>query len=241
MLVRGQNSFYLSKLGEVQSPLERGNYTSDVLKQYDAVLADLTTNDPVGRMTLLNGVPGSGKSYLVRGLITATNGLFVYVPSALSGYLTSPDIIPVLLREKDKDAPIVLLTEDDRSIAERKLDTAASLIDCLRKTGGGMLGDMADVRFVAITNCIQEDIDGAVYRDGLVNEYIQLDYLTEDHALDIFYRLVPNYPLFPLLHFGPKTVLANVYTEARKYAWTATPNAKRYARQSFPGVPDAYY
>jgi hypothetical protein len=241
LLVHEQESFRLSQLGEAQSPLERGNYTPDVLKQYDAVLADLTTNDPVGRMTLLNGIPGSGKSYLIRGLVTATNGLFIYVPAALSGYLTGPDIIPVLLREKDKDVPIVLLMEDaDVALASRKLDTVARLSDLLNMTDG-MLGDMADLRIIATTNCSKKDIDEAVYRDGRLNEYIQLGHLTEDHALDIFNRLVPTekrqkyYPLFPVPHFGPKTVLANVYREARKYGWRPAPNPNRSKRRNSPG------
>src|SRR6267378_722893 len=63
-----ESSYYLTELGEVHDPLERSNYTEEVLSQYDRVIEDLLTDSPSGRLTILDGEAGVGKSFLIRGI-----------------------------------------------------------------------------------------------------------------------------------------------------------------------------
>ncbi len=225
-----ESSYYLTELGEVHDPLERGNYTTEVLTQYDRVIEDLLTETPSGRLTILDGEAGTGKSYLIRGIISAIRGLFIYIPASVAGKITGPDIVPVLLREKDKDVPIVLLMEDaDSSLATRQLDNVSRLSDLLNMSDG-ILGDMSDLRIIATTNARKADIDKAVLRPGRLNEHIQLEPLKFAHAHAIFERLL-GYKHFEHSYSNlDKDTLADVYREARKYGWKPPTVPKRKKR-----------
>ena len=240
MLAYEQN-FYLSQLGEVNAPLERGNYIDEVLSQYDRVVEDLLSSIPSGRLTLLDGDPGTGKSFLLRGLISAAKGLFIYIPAAITGRLTGPDIIPILMREKDKEVPIILIMEDaDSSLATRQLDNVSRLSDLLNMSDG-ILGDMADIRIIATTNSRKDDLDSAVLRDGRRNEYIQLKPLTIAHGQDILNRLLGRLESGAILSLKKeKVTLAEVYNKARKLGWKPI-QSPRNKRRNYPAPRDYDY
>src|SRR5438874_1723516 len=99
------------QLGRIAAPLERGNYAEAILENYDHVVEDLRSDKPCGRLTLLTGEPGTGKSYLIRGLIAEAPALFVFVPSGLAGELATPELLPLLIRHRHDGRPIVLILE----------------------------------------------------------------------------------------------------------------------------------
>ena len=234
-----EQSFYLTELGEIDHPLQRENYTQETLEKYDRVIEDLLSDSPTGRLTLLDGEPGTGKSYIVRGVISAVSALFIYVPASVAGKMTGPDIVPVIMREKDKDVPIVMIMEDaDSSLTTRQMDNVSRLSDLLNMSDG-ILGDMSDLRIVATTNSKKSEIDRAVMRHGRMNEHIELGLLDQRHAFAIFCRLVESNTFGDINMFPGKTTLADVYKEARKYGWKAAPIAKR-KRRNFNIPPPSY-
>ena len=233
-----ETSFYLTELGEVDLPLVRENYTPKVLEQYDHIIEDFTTDSPSGRLTILDGEPGTGKSYMIRGIVSAVNALFIYVPASVAGRITGPDIIPVLMREKDKNVPIVLLMEDaDSSLATRQLDNVSKLSDLLNMSDG-ILGDMSDLRIIATTNAKKAQIDRAVMRPGRLNEHIELSVLEYPHTLNIFHRLVGQDDMGTETFLSKKMTLADVYKEARMSGWKPAPIPKRKRRFSVPPPSD---
>ena len=227
-----EKGYRLIELGEVDQPLERGNYAGNILEQYDHVVADLGTATPFGRLTLLDGVPGTGKSFMIRGLISAVKGLFIYVPASIAGRLTGPDIIPVLMSKKDKDVPIILIIEDaDSSLTTRQLDNVSRLSDLLNMSDG-LFGDMADIRIIATTNSPKSDIDKAVLRPGRLNEHMQFEALSTDHATQVFERLIglANTKKGISKNFPDKLVLAEIYKEAWKHGWKPSPRVRKISK-----------
>jgi hypothetical protein len=235
MLVSDGGSMYLTELGGVDCPLERGNYSDKIVNQYDNILNDLKSNTPSGRLTVLDGLPGTGKSFFIRGLITEADALFVYIPAAIGGALTGPDIIPVFLRERQKEVPVVLIMEDaDATISTRQIDNVSRLSDLLNMSDG-LLGDMADIRVIATTNAKKNDIDEAVLRAGRVNEHVTFKSLETQHAIEIFTRLTGindqnHNGLREVRNVVTKTTLADIYNMARKHGWKPEPNKTRKLR-----------
>ncbi len=240
MLALEQN-YYLTPLGEIDHPLERENYTNKVLVEYDRALEDLKSDTPSGRLIILDGEAGTGKSFLVRGIISAMTGLFIYIPSSVAGQITGPDMIPLIMREKEKNIPIILLMEDaDSSLATRQMDNVGKLSDLLNMSDG-ILGETADIRIIATTNSKQSEIDKAVIRPGRLSEYIHLDFLTEEHALDIFMRLTEtNSMSIPAALVSKKITLADVYKIARSYGWKPPLSSKGKKNKKRISLPDYY-
>lgn len=227
-LLAHEQSYHLTELGDIDHKLERNNYTPEVLAQFDRVIEDLQSEVPAGRLTILDGEPGTGKSFLIRGLVSSAKGLYIYVPSAVAGHVTAPEIIPVLMREKSREVPIVLIMEDaDSSLATRQMDNVSRLSDLLNMSDG-LLGEMSDIRILATTNSKKSDLDSAVLRPGRLNEHITLKLLTPEHARNVFHRLTGKNETPDFSSKG--TTLADVYRLARSHGWKPEPRVKRKKR-----------
>ena len=204
------DGFRLMELGRIAAPLERGNYSEEVLGQYDHVVEDLRSDKPCGRLVLLTGEPGTGKSYLIRGLVAETTALFVFVPSGLAAELATPELLPLLIRHRHDGRPILLILEDaDASLLPRSTDNIDKLSDILN-FGDGLLGELADLRVIATTNAKRPEIDKALLRPGRLCKEIHVERLTPDHAMKVYERLTGE----ALSSLGNGT-LADVYRLAR--------------------------
>jgi hypothetical protein len=89
----------LLSIGEVSTPLIRENYAEDVLDLYDHVVEDFRSVDPCGRLVLLRGPTGSGKTYLWQALLSELPmALFVKVQAHLVSHLADPNFLPMLVK-----------------------------------------------------------------------------------------------------------------------------------------------
>ncbi len=221
-LAKSMGGYSIRRLGAAGAPLERGNYNKQVLSAYDHVVADLASPSPCGRLTILSGSPGTGKTWLVRSLLSGVKtAAFVVVPPQLVPELGSPDILPALTSAKSEfNGPICLILEDaDRVLVNRdKGDMSA--ISSMLNLGDGILGAVLDIRILATTNAEKLDMDPATRRAGRLCRYIQVDPLEPVLASGVFERLVRK----PVSFQAPVS-LAEVYSRAREAGWVAPPMA----------------
>jgi MoxR-like ATPase len=83
------------------------------VKEYRHVVEDLNSNDPCGRIIILDGPPGTGKTHMVRALLNEVkDATFVLVPSQHDERARQPDFIKALLEEQRQGHPMVLVVED---------------------------------------------------------------------------------------------------------------------------------
>lgn len=103
--------------GKETTKLVRGNYAKDVIRKYDRVCSELIRKDVDGRLVILRGRPGTGKSFFVRGIMEhVKNCMFVIVPSDYLSALASPTFLPSLLSLKEE-------VDFDNEFAETDLAT----------------------------------------------------------------------------------------------------------------------
>lgn len=163
-------------------------------------------------------------SFFIRGLVTEAEALYVYIPATLTASITGPDVLPVFLRARQRNLPIVLIMEDaDATIATRQIDNVGQLSDLLNMSDG-ILGEMADIRILATTNQKKSDIDAATLRVGRINEHIGFSYLNDTHACEIFSRLTnikdPDHDAIRIINdVTEKNTLASIYNLARRHGW----------------------
>ncbi len=220
-LAKGMGGYRISHIGLAGTPIERSNYSQNVLAAYDHVVEDLNSEAPCGRLVILAGEPGTGKTYLVRSLLgEVPKAAFVVIPPHLVEELGSPEILPSLTAAKNEmDGPIVMIIEDaDQCLVPRRAGTKdgnMNAISSLLNLGDGILGSVLDLRIIATTNAKEIEMDPAIKRPGRLCKYAHVGPLSPAEASQTLYRLT-----------GKKTAqeespmtLAEVYLKARTLGW----------------------
>lgn len=217
-LAKTMHGYTISHLGMAGSPIERGNYSKKVLAAYDHIVEDLNTENPCGRLIVLAGEPGSGKTYLIRSLLgSAPKAAFVLVPPHLVEELSGPDILPSLTAAKsDMNGPIVLVLEDaDNCLVPRDNKIGnMNAISQLLNLGDGILGSVLDIRIIASTNAAKVKMDPATRRPGRLCKYAAVDALEPMEASRALHRLTGQ-----ARRYKNAATIATVYQHARVLGW----------------------
>lgn len=234
VLVDTGDGLHIRELGPCGELLARGNYTQAQVEAFDQITANILSSDPDGRLVLLSGPPGSGKSHYVYGLMQALpTAVFVAVPPSMVKSLGDPSLLTAVLgcrRQLGRKAPLVFFVEDgDRTIAKRGDDNIDDLA-ALLQLGDGANGRTLNLHVIVTTNSGLEDVDRAVVRDARLAAKVMFDELTPDHAIEIWQRLLPGtdppllreatdrHTMRPAARAGSLT-LAMLYKRARAAGW----------------------
>ncbi len=219
-VVRTQNGLGLHQVGAVHAPFHRTNYSEDVIQDYQHVVSCLSSADPCGRLVLLEGPPGTGKSYIIRALAGEIEATFVLVGSSLVGEISGPEVLPVLLQAKgqagtEERRPVVLILEDaDAALVQRDRGDLCRISDVLN-LGDGLLGELVDVRVIATSNADHMDLDPAIARAGRMCRHVRVQALGRESATALHRSMVKTTSTL----FNSETTLADVYRAARCDGW----------------------
>lgn len=167
------------------------NYMPEVVEQLPRLYAVVNNEEPFGRLAVLEGRPGGGKTSLIRGMMNEFGRpKFVIVPPYLVTHLSSPSMIDSLIREQSNDPrPLVLVLEDaDECLTKRAGDNMAN-ISAVLNLSEGILSDTLDIRLVATTNAKRTDLDDALIRPGRLGCYIRVPALSSEQAAKVLSRL----------------------------------------------------
>ena len=216
----GSIGYYITDVGIINCKFISDNYSDDVIKAYEMVKRELQSSSPTGRLTLLHGDPGTGKSFFIKSLISEIPSCwFVFVPSFLITNLSSPELLPTLLNEKgNRGGSLVLILEDADSALVKRESGNLSQISNLLSIGDGLLGELADIRIIASTNAKSVQLDEAIVRPGRLSQKIHFPHLNKEQAKKIYKNLTEKE------YDGKAGTLAEIYREAREDGWIAEKN-----------------
>lgn len=215
----------LEVIGVAAEPLERGNYNPDVIEDFDHVVSDIKSSDPSGRLAILDGPPGTGKTYAIRALMhECPDALFVFVPTTLIQDLANPSMIGGLLniRKGSGETPLVLVVEDaDASLRKREGDND-NHVSALLQLGDGVIGSLLNIRVICTSNLRDEAMDEAILRPRRLSRKITIGYLNQPVAEDVYKRLTGQ-----SIRIREDLTLSQVYSMAKDAGWKPPVQPKR--------------
>ena len=196
--------------------LSRQNYTPEAVKAWDRVASDLQSEDPNGRIAIFHGPPGTGKTHLIRGFMSAgINGTFVIIPPKEIGNIGDPEMIDLLIEiQDDYEGRIILVIEDaDEILSTRKATSMSALANALN-LGDGLMGDAVNAFIIATTNSPLGEIDPAILRPGRLSVISEVPNLPTAQAQEVFKSIGGGGDL-PSSNAVESYSLAEIYAAAR--------------------------
>lgn len=240
-IVKSSLGLDIKNMGNGSSPLVKDNYNPEVISDLDAVIESFKSVTPTGRICILNGEPGTGKTHLVRSMLSAIDNVYLIVPSNLIAALDSPEFLPLLLKVKENhEKPIILIIEDgDACLVPRKSDNISSITSLLNLSDG-ILGSIIDIKMVITTNAHIKDMDQAIMRPGRLCKNIDVSALPYERA-NSRYRQLMEKPEASLEYRKYYTLaeVYNVFNAKDKDAITASVSGSSSSHRRMIGFQSA--
>lgn len=208
----------LEAIGFAHTPLERGNYDEEVLKAYDHIVKDLKSKKPTGRLSIIDGPAGTGKTHLIRAIMGDVNEcIFVFMPPESVLELSGPSLIPLLNEtrgytedgEKSTRSIAIVLEDADDILVPRGRDNMSAISALLNYTDG-IFGALFDLRVIATTNAKKVEIEKALLRSGRLSRAITVGELSPEKATEVYRRITGDQKF----SFDKPQILADVYARA---------------------------
>lgn len=190
----------LHSMGSINASLEIGNYNQEANDAFTYISSEYNKKEPYGRLSIINGPPGTGKTYFVRGLLSQIkNSLIILLPTKLVSEVDSPSLIRLLAEEREfgvlesnekaKNMPILFVIEDADLCLVPRDDGNSSTISSLLNYTDGIFGSMLDLRIIATTNADKIEFDQALTRPGRLCKHLRIGHLSPDQASEVYSRV----------------------------------------------------
>jgi len=187
-LMNGRYGMYISSvMGKCKSqPLIKENYNDDVIKQYNDIIETWKEPDNrSGRLVVITGKPGSGKTYMIRSFQNELkNCKMISIPSNCAQLLSDPSLLQVLddYIEPKNDKSIVFVIEDADSLLQKRDGYNNDLVSSILNLTDGIFASAFDIKMILTTNTKIVDFDDALIRNGRLFKHIEINELCEDKA-----------------------------------------------------------
>ena len=204
------NSLAIRNMGDGSSPLINDNYLPQVVEDVDFVIRSFSKSPPGGRICILNGEPGTGKTHLIRSILMQLDCVFLIIPSNMIESLDKPEFMPLLMDIKEEhEKPIIMIIEDgDTCLVPRKNDNISTIASLLNLSDG-ILGTIMDIKMIISTNAAITEMDQAILRPGRLSKNINVGALPYEQANRVYRRLMKDDKVS--LDFRKFYTLAEIY------------------------------
>lgn len=178
LVVKATYGFTTTPINVVVKDKE-GNYNDDL--PYEKITQLIRGDESA--LILLHGIPGTGKSSILRSLIDDNKDrTFLYLDSSIFRYIEDSSFIEFLINNKNA----IFILEDCELLLESREEKPNGLISTLLNLSDGILGDGFNIKFICTFNAEDTKIDEALLRKGRLKCKYEFKKLTKDKVKAIF-------------------------------------------------------
>lgn len=136
-------------------------YNDDFLPEYKKLLDFLEQKE--SGLALLRGEVGTGKTNLLRYLITSRPADYIFITPSISSYLGNPEFVGFLQSNKNS---IFILEDCEQILRDRSENSFGTSIANILNMTDGILSDIFNIKFICTFNAPETTIDPALLREG---------------------------------------------------------------------------
>ena len=174
------------------------NYNDDL--PYEETIKFLNTKDESG-LIIFNGIPGTGKSFLIRHLITNLKDKdFIIINESCLSYISDPTFLKLMMKYNNS---VIILEDCEQILVDR--NNGNGLISTLLNLSDGIISDAFNLKFICTFNANISKIDTAVLRKGRLKVKYTFGKLSKEKTKALAEKLGKNVPN------GSELVLADIY------------------------------
>lgn len=206
----------LESLGAINYPFKNVNYTNLVCEKYKFIMEELNSKSPIGRIVIFQGEPGTGKTWLLRNIISEIKDhICVILKPSFIPKLSEPSTLSTLLNVKGTELPLLFLVEDADELLAKRTGTNMESVSSLLNLGDGIIGSLLDIRIILTSNTIVSEFDEAILRPGRLLDIINIGLLSPDEANKCYNVLREDKNLKPTndKKYYNNTSLAQIYQD----------------------------
>lgn len=137
------------------------NYNDDFVPIYNDIVSFL--NARKSGLIVLRGKMGTGKTSLIRNLITNVPKNYILVTTAIAAHLASPEFLSFMIDNKDS---VFILEDCEQILMDRRENTFGGAIANILNMSDGLMSDIFNVKFICTFNADINCIDSALLRKG---------------------------------------------------------------------------
>lgn len=156
--------FYTSeeKITETHIDVDKA-YNDDFKPVYDKLVEFIKSEKRCSGIALLSGIMGSGKTSMIRSLVSEIPANYIYITPAVASHLAEPEFMSFLLENKDS---VFILEDCEQVIMDREDANLQSAVASLLNMSDGLMSDIFNGKFICTFNSDLTNIDKALTRPG---------------------------------------------------------------------------
>ena len=210
----GDYNFHSNKIPP--STLKIENYTDENVQWMSRLKETLFSPVSTGRLSILQGPAGTGKTRYLRALTQELGDecVAIVLPVSLAGELSHPRMLgQITANEEFEDKKLLLIIEDGDALLEKR-DHASSVISDFLNIVDGLVGEIVNLHVIVTTNLQKKDFDPAVTRPGRLHSIMYFEALPYEQAAKVYKRETGA----DLVKTKDEYTLAEIYALANNHA-----------------------
>ena len=151
------------------------NYNDDFLPVYEDIVKFLDQRE--SGLIILSGIAGSGKTHVIRHLLSQHPKEYIIVTNAIASHLANPEFVGFMMDHKNS---IFILEDCEQILMDRSENTFGGAITNILNMSDGLMSDIFNVKFICTFNADVNKIDKALLRKGRCYARYEFKALTKD-------------------------------------------------------------